>query len=128
MAYLVLLILGAVVGVTGSFVQAVTVHAGPVPIPVGLAIALGGCAGLFMGGAWVMRSRLGAVVPAVAWLLAVLLMSSKRPEGDVVLPQEATAYGYLFLGTLLGALTATLSGARLRQPVAATPEQRPSSV
>jgi Family of unknown function (DUF6113) len=129
LAYLALLVLGAAVGVAGSFVQAATVDAGPVPVPFGLVIALGGCAGLFMGGAWVMRTRLGAVVPAVAWLLAVLVMSSKRPEGDVVLPQQATAYGYLFIGTLVGATAATFSGVRLRQPVAASsPEQSPSNV
>jgi hypothetical protein len=131
-AYAAFLVLGAVIGAAGSFLQAVTVDAGPVPLPVGLVLALAGSVGVFAAGGRLLRSRLGAVVPAVAWLVAVLVMSGKRPEGDVVLPQQATAYGYLFLGTLLGAMTVTLSGVRQQPPPrpqeTGSPERQPSSV
>jgi hypothetical protein len=110
LAYLVLAVAGGLVGAAGSFVQARVVHLGPVPLPVGLVIALAGCTGLFVGGACLMRGRAGAAVPAVPWLLAVLLLSNSRPEGDVVLPQALTAYGYLFLGALLAALATALVG------------------
>jgi Family of unknown function (DUF6113) len=113
-AYVVLFLLGAVVGAAGSFVQAVTLSAGPVDLPVGLVVALAGCAGLFVAGVVVMRGRPGAVVPAVAWLLVVLLLSVKRPEGDVVLSNGGTAYGYLLIGTMLAAVIAMAAGARLR--------------
>jgi Family of unknown function (DUF6113) len=118
-AYGLLFWLGAAVGAAGAFLQAVSLDAGPFPVPVGLVLALAGCAGLFAGGATAMRTRLGALVPALGWLVVVLLMTSKRPEGDVVLAQAASAYAYLFGGTLLAAAIVTVANALL--PVAGSP-------
>lgn len=113
-AYVVLFGAGVLVGAAGAFVQAVTVRVGPVSLPVGVVLALTGTTGLFYAGGRLMGGRAGAVVPAVAWLLTVMLLSNKRPEGDVVLSQAASAYVYLFLGTLIGAVVATLAGVHLR--------------
>jgi hypothetical protein len=121
-AYALLLALGAAVGVAGAFIQAVVVRTSPVPVPAGLVLALGGTAAAFTFGALVMRSRAGVIVPAIAWLLAVLMIAAKRPEGDVVLANSGTAYGYLFGGTLLGAVLATVSGAWSRRSRGPTPE------
>jgi hypothetical protein len=128
-AYVLLFVLGALFGAGGSFLQAASVDLGPVPLPVGLLAALVLCAGLFVVGAAVTRTRLGVIVPAVGWLLVVMTMTAKRPEGDVVLAQAATAYGYLFLGTLLAAVAASVVNILLlpvparRDPV---PDGRPA--
>jgi hypothetical protein len=51
-----------------------------------------------------------AVVPVVAWLIVVVLLSESRREGDVLLPGGNTgvkyvAYGYLLAGFATGLVT-----------------------
>lgn len=72
--YLGLLLLGAVTGAAGALVQAGW-------SPGGLLLALAGAAGLFLGGARLARSRGGAVAPAAGWMVAVILLTTARPEG-----------------------------------------------
>ena len=52
--------------------------------------------------------RPGAAAAAIGWLGAVLLMSSRRPEGDLVVPATATGYAWLLVGTLLAGVCVAL--------------------
>ncbi|MER7753497.1 DUF6113 family protein [Kitasatospora sp. NPDC097643] len=100
-AYVLLFPLGVAVSVCGSFVQALWP-------PVGVLLALAATAGTFYGGLRITGTRLGAAVPAAGWFLAMLLMIVPRPEGDNVLWSNATSLGWLFAGSVLGVICATL--------------------
>ena len=47
------------------------------------------------------RGRRGAAAAAVGWVLPVLVLSSRRPEGDLVVPATATGYAWLLGGFAL---------------------------
>nr|WP_189215393.1 DUF6113 family protein [Streptomyces ruber] len=104
-AYVGLLVLGAVAGVTGGLVQAAW-------FPGGLLLALLGAAGLFLGGARATGSRAGAVAPAAGWLTAVVLLTTSRPEGDFLFGAGVGSYLFLLGGMAAAVMCATLGGGR----------------
>lgn len=101
-AYAGLFVLGALVGVSGALVQSGW-------FPGGLLLALAGAAGVFGGGAKLTRTKVGALVPAGGWLVAVMLLTSSRPEGDFLFGTGFSSYAYLFGGMLVALLCATIS-------------------
>ncbi|MET7390960.1 DUF6113 family protein [Streptomyces sp. NPDC005529] len=113
-AYLGLFLLGAVVGAAGALVQ-------PGWFPLGLLLALAGAAGLFLGGSRATGTRAGAVAPAAGWVLAVVLLTASRPEGDFLFGAGIGSYLFLLGGMAVAVMCATLgqgrqpagSGARL---------------
>ncbi len=104
-AYLGLFVLGAVVGAAGALVQ-------PAWFPGGLLLALAGEAGLCLGGSRAARSRAGAVAPAGGWLLAVILLTASRPEGDFIFGTSAASYLFLLGGMAVAVICATLTQGR----------------
>ncbi|MFF3907558.1 DUF6113 family protein [Streptomyces sp. NPDC001848] len=106
-AYVGLLVLGAVVGVAGALVQGAW-------FPGGLLLALAGAAGLFLGGARATGARAGALAPAVGWMVAVLLLTASRPEGDFLFGAGVGSYLFLLGGMAVAVMCATL--AQGRQP------------
>ncbi|GAB2856511.1 DUF6113 family protein [Streptomyces deserti] len=104
-AYLGLFVLGAVVGVAGALVQ-------PGWFPGGLLLALAGEAGLCLGAARAARSRAGAVAPAGGWMLAVILLTASRPEGDFVFSAGSGSYLFLLGGIAVAVMCATLAPGR----------------
>ena len=106
-AYLGLLVLGAVVGVAGALVQGAW-------FPGGLLLALVGAAGLFLGGAQATGARGGAIAGAAGWMVAVVLLTASRPEGDFLFGAGVGSYLFLLGGMAVAVICATL--ARGRQP------------
>ncbi|MHA5053962.1 DUF6113 family protein [Streptomyces sp. SD15] len=106
-AHLGLFVLGAVVGVAGALVQSGW-------FPGGLLLALVGAAGLFLGGSRATGSRAGAVAPAAGWMVAVVLLTSTRPEGDFLFGAGLGSYLFLLGGMAVAVMCATLG--RGRQP------------
>lgn len=106
-AYLGLFVLGAVIGAAGALVQ-------PAWFPGGLLLALVGAAGLFLGGAQAVGTRGGAVAPAAGWMVAVVLLTASRPEGDFLFGAGFGSYLFLLGGMALAVMCATLG--RGRQP------------
>ncbi|MDH6628128.1 hypothetical protein M2271_005960 [Streptomyces sp. LBL] len=104
-AYLGLFVLGAVVGVAGALVQAGW-------FPGGLLLALAGEAGLCLGGARAAGSRAGAVAPAGGWIIAVILATVSRPEGDFVFAAGGGSYLFLLGGMAVAVICATLGPGR----------------
>ncbi|MFC5662395.1 DUF6113 family protein [Kitasatospora misakiensis] len=100
-AYVLFFLLGIAVSICGAFVQALWP-------PVGVLLALAATAATFYGGLRVTGTRLGAGVPAAGWFLALLLVMVPRPEGDNVLWTNATSLCWLFVGSILGVICATL--------------------
>jgi hypothetical protein len=105
--YVLLLLLGAVVGVAGALVQSGW-------FPGGLLLALLGAAGLFLGAARATGGRGGAVASAAGWMVAVVLLTASRPEGDFVFAAGAGSYLFLLGGMAVAVMCATL--AQGRQP------------
>ncbi|MGC0329706.1 putative membrane protein YccC [Streptomyces sp. SAI-170] len=105
--YVLLLVLGAVVGAAGALVQSGW-------FPGGLLLALLGAAGLFLGAARATGGRGGAVAGAAGWMVAVVLLTASRPEGDFVFAAGAGSYLFLLGGMAVAVMCATL--AQGRQP------------
>ncbi|MER8008973.1 DUF6113 family protein [Streptomyces sp. NPDC094149] len=99
--YLGLFLLGAVVGAAGSLVQAGW-------FPGGLLLALAGEAGLCLGGGWAVRGRGGAVAPAAGWIVAVILLTASRPEGDFLFGAGGGSYLFLLGGMAVAVICATI--------------------
>jgi Family of unknown function (DUF6113) len=95
-AYGVLAVLGVLLGVIGSF--EFSWQAGSFPVA---AIALSALnLAIFRAAGWAMESRLGAVVPAVLWMIILVVLSSRRPEGDLVVTGTTPGYVYMFGGAV----------------------------
>ncbi|MDI1457292.1 DUF6113 family protein [Streptomyces sp. NPDC014684] len=104
-AYAGLFVLGAVVGLAGALVQGAW-------FPGGLLLALAGAAGLFLGGAYALRGRGGAVAPVAGWIIAVILLTASRPEGDFLFSAGLGSYLFLFGGMAVAVICATLGPGR----------------
>ncbi|WP_405665304.1 DUF6113 family protein [Streptomyces sp. NBC_01166] len=109
--YVGLAVLGAVVGIAGTLVQAAL-------FPGGLLLALAASAGLFFGGRVLTGTQLGALAPAVGWFIAVLVLLGGRPEGDYVFGQELGLALFMLGGTAVAVMCATMS--RLPYPAGDT--------
>jgi hypothetical protein len=96
LAYGVLAVLGVLLGVIGSF--EFSWSAGPVPVAAILLSAVN--LAVFRGAGWAMESRLAAVVPAVLWMIILVVLSSRRPEGDLVVTGTTAGYVYMFGGAV----------------------------
>ncbi|WP_443079091.1 DUF6113 family protein [Streptomyces sp. NBC_01498] len=108
-AYLALAVLGAVVGTAGALVQGGW-------FPGGLILALAASAGLFHGGRTATGSQFGVGAPAAGWLVAVILLSLGRPEGDGAFGAGIGPVIYLLGGAVVAVMCATMS--RSPQPAA----------
>jgi hypothetical protein len=100
-AYVVLLVLGAIVGAAGALVQ-------PGLFPGGLLLALAGSAGLFLAGGRVTGTRGGVLAGAAGWLIAVILLTTSRPEGDFIFGAGLGSYLFLLGGIAVAVMCATL--------------------
>lgn len=101
-AYLGLLVLGAVVGTAGALVQGGW-------FPGGLVLALVASAGLFYGGLTATGTSFGVGAPAAGWLIAVILLSLGRPEGDGAFAAGLGPVVYLLGGAVVAVMCATMS-------------------
>ncbi|MFF0060514.1 DUF6113 family protein [Streptomyces sp. NPDC005279] len=101
-AYLGLAVLGALIGFAGSLVQGAW-------FPGGLVLALLATAGLFYGSLRATGTQLGALAPAVGWLLAIVLLSIGRPEGDGLFSAGIGPLVFMLGGMALAVMCATMS-------------------
>ena len=94
---------GIAAGLIGSFAHAVTAYGVPVGLLAGLALTLAVCAtaGLAAG------SRGPSACAALGWVSIVFLLSTSRPEGDLVVPGTLLGYAWLLGGTLVAGATAS---------------------
>ncbi|MGA4975482.1 MULTISPECIES: DUF6113 family protein [Streptomyces] len=102
-----LFVLGALVGAAGALVQAAW-------LPAGLLLALLATGGLFYGGLRATGTQAGVAAAGGGWLLAVVLLSFGRPEGDGVFGGGVGELLFLFGGMGVAVMCATL--VRLPRP------------
>ncbi|GGO17622.1 DUF6113 family protein [Microbispora bryophytorum] len=95
-AYGMLFLLGVVLGVVGGFQHAW--YAGQVPVAaiawLAALFAVPYAMGRLMGG------RLGALVPAVGWLLVSYLLATPQQAGDLAIAGNSAGYWYLYGGAV----------------------------
>ncbi|WP_063735744.1 DUF6113 family protein [Streptomyces sp. RTd22] len=99
--YALLAALGALVAIAGAVVQGLW-------FPAGLLLALLGLAAVCYGGVKATDRRMGGGLPAGAWTLVVLLLTSTRPEGDFLFSAGLGSYVFLLGGMFVGVMCATL--------------------
>lgn len=112
LVYGLLAVLGVVLGVIGSFEFAWEI--GDVPVAAVLLSVLNLL--VFRAAGWAMESKLGAVVPALPWMIILFLLASRRPEGDLVVTGTAAGYVYMFGGAF--AAVVAVAWTRSARPVA----------
>ncbi|MFE0873398.1 DUF6113 family protein [Streptomyces smyrnaeus] len=100
--YAVLVVLGLLTGVAGTLVQGGW-------FPFGLLLALAAAVGVFWGGATLCRTKVGAAAPGAGWVLAVLLATPSRAEGDFLFAAGIAGYVYLFGGMLAAVMCTTIA-------------------
>jgi Family of unknown function (DUF6113) len=112
--YLVLLVLGALQGLIGSF------QYGQPPVPL-IAILLAviifaTCAGC----GWGVGTLSAALLPAVGWIITSFVLAMPRPNGSLIITGTAAGEWYLYggaLGCAAGAVTALYLKARRSAPL-----------
>ena len=109
---LLLVVFGAVIGLTGAFVQAqralVPTPWGTVTIPWGIVLVWVALVAAIRAGAWMTGTRWGAWGVLVGWLVVTVLASAESPSGDVALSGGGRQLTYLLVGVVLGSAAASL--------------------
>lgn len=100
--FVVLVAVGAVAGAAGALVQGAW-------FPGGLVLALLAAAGVCYGGARATGTRSGGFAAGVGWLVAVILLTTSRPEGDFVFGAGIGSYVYLLGGMAVAVMCATVA-------------------
>ena len=116
-AYALVLVLALLTGLWGAFL--VPLRVGGVALPLSVLVAGVGNAVLCRAGGRLF-GRLGAGLPGLLWFGVVVLLQTRRPEGDVVVPATVTGLLFLVVGSLTAAVTVGLAPA-LRRPSAGHP-------
>ncbi len=98
------LVAGGVAGLLGSFVHAIATYGVPGGLALGLGLSLSVLVtlGLATG-----RRRL-PVLAAAGWLAVVLVLSARRPEGDLVVAGDGLGYAWLLGGAFVVVIGASL--------------------
>jgi hypothetical protein len=112
------MVLYAVAGVLTAVIEILLVplRAGATLVPVAVVLAVASNIALPRLSRNLHSSVVGALPPVIAWIVTSVVLSSTRPEGDILLPGGASvqwvSYGVLVGGVFTGLITvALLSGA-----------------
>lgn len=100
-SYALVLVLTVELAVWESFLSSARPFGSTFPVAALLAVV--GNVGVGVAGARVMRSRGGAVLPGVLWLVIALRLGSRRAEGDAVVTGSVRGFAFLLLGTIAAA-------------------------
>jgi len=95
--YLVLFVLGVLLGVIGSFQY----PRGPVPL-VAIVLDLAIFVTCLLGG-WGLRTFLGGIIPAIGWFIASFVLSMPDSQGSVIITATSAGEWYLYGGALAAA-------------------------
>ena len=91
-----LVLLAVAVGAVSAFVHRSTVDVAGLSVPIGLVAGLGALAGLVATARLVGRRRSAVLLVGAGYALPLLVLSQFRPEGDLVVAEDA--WGLTLLG------------------------------
>jgi hypothetical protein len=103
--YGVLVLLGAVEGLIGSFQYSHMAGSVPVAAIAACLVILATC----LLASWAVRSVSGALMPAIGWILASFVLSMPVSAGSVIIANTTAGKWYLYGGTLSAVLGVALS-------------------
>jgi hypothetical protein len=106
LALVALVLLAFACGVAAAWVHRTRLAVADVGVPIGMLAALAALAGLLVAARAVGRSRVAVGAVAAAYALPVLVMSQFRPEGDLVVAQDA--WGLTLLGGIALVVTVAM--------------------
>jgi Family of unknown function (DUF6113) len=109
-AYVALFLLGAAIGLVGTFWYG----AGPAPLAA-ILFDLAILAACVLGSTG-MRSALGGVLPALGWFAVTLLLSNASASGSVLVTDTSAGKWFLFGGAVCAAVGAVYSFAVWSKP------------
>ena len=101
-AYVMLLVLGGVEGMIGSFQYSRLAPFGAILF----------CAGIFvtcLAGGWGMQSIAGAFMPAIGWVIASFVFAQPMSNGSVIIANTNAGKWYLYGGTLSATAAAVIA-------------------
>ena len=108
-----LVLLGAVVGLAGGFVQAQRILLdlpwGVTSVPWGVPLVWLALLAAVRGGVWAIRTRWGGWAVALGWLTVTVLLSAESPSGDVALSGGGRQFVYLLGGVILASAAASMA-------------------
>lgn len=84
--------------------------------PLGLILALSATAAVVYVSRWWLTNRLGMTVVAALWLVPVLVLSGRRPEGDVVIQANIPGLVLIFGGAVILAIGLGMGSLPARMP------------
>jgi hypothetical protein len=90
----------AVLAVIGAFYSLYKPHIVHVPVPVGVLIAVVGNLAIGLLGAFALRTRSVPAITGFVWLVVAFVLSSRRPEGDLIVTGSGLGVAFLFLGAI----------------------------
>lgn len=94
--------LGAALGLFSAFAHSQRIGA----VTIGVPITIAAQGGLVVASGVLGRSRLAAGLPALGWMISVLIFAQPKGEGDLVIAADAPGLAYLIAGlVVLGALS-----------------------
>jgi hypothetical protein len=103
--YCLLLVLGLLLGMIGSFQYGWALGSFPV---AAVAFALG-IGVVCVAAAWGMRRSLGGLMPAVGWFVASFVLAMSPPGGSVVITNTTAGKWFLFGGSVCAVLGVVVS-------------------
>ncbi|HLH84640.1 MAG TPA: DUF6113 family protein [Trebonia sp.] len=118
-SYLVLLLLGLMQGMIGSFQYSQS----PVPL-VAILLDVAIFATCVLCG-WGMRSFAGGLVPAVGWIIASFVLSMPSSHGSVIITNTTAGKWYLYGGAVAAVAGATAAFVAWARGQSRSPRPRP---
>lgn len=95
------LIIGLFFGAVGAMLQAYVLLVGGKHVPVGAVLMVLTLVLVARACAWWARSRWGAALFSIGWLIASLVMASTTSAGDLVITNGSRQLAYLAVGAML---------------------------
>jgi Family of unknown function (DUF6113) len=119
-AYVVLVVVGTLVGIIGSFEFSWSIWG----IPFAAILLSLANFGIFWTAGWAMRSKVAPAVTFAPWMIIVIVLSMQRPEGDLVITGTTGGYLFMFGGAIAGAAGIGLTRPASSWPTDGTPLPR----
>jgi hypothetical protein len=108
LAFVGCVLAGAVIGISGAFLQGARAIVGGVALPWGLVVALVALLVLVRAGVEVTRSRWGGWLVLLTWIALTVAFAAELPSGDLVISAGGRQMAYLLGGVIVGAAAATV--------------------
>lgn len=107
-----LLLVGAAIGVLGAFVQdsefTLPTRFADVPVPWGIVLVLAAYLSMVRAGAWSTHTRIGGATVVLGWIVGTFSLVFPSSRGDMLLTNNVHDAVYVIAGLVLGVVASVL--------------------